>query len=84
MRTTRGWAFVEDASAGLSPALAFEGEARRRQDSRVRPGDMVRMMIPSEGAAKNIAMSFGGLAVDGSHPSLIRVTEEVDPYGKVE
>ncbi len=42
------------------------------------------MKIPSEGAAKNIAMFFGGLAVDGSRSILIPVTEEVDPYGKVE
>src|SRR5208337_2821921 len=56
---------LQDVSAGLSPALAFGREARRRQDSWVRPRHMVRMMIPPEGAAKNIAMFFAGLPVDG-------------------
>jgi hypothetical protein len=32
---------------------------------------MVRMMIPSEGAANNIGMVFAGLPVDGRRPILI-------------
>ncbi len=38
---------------------------------------MVGMMIPSEGAAKNIAMVFAGLPVDGRRPILARFTVEL-------